>query len=194
LFQEKKSLVHEALCDNVDTRSALESMHELIRHTNIYIQEKKKSQLEYDRHLLSQIRSYILKILNIFGANFSKPMPSQGANENIHDFEKKIMPYLRVMSDFRDVVRKRAIEIKETVILKECDEVRNARLPDLGVRLEDREDGKAVIKFEDPEVLKEEKMKQLKLLEKTKHAKEEAKRKLEAQKAEKEAAKKNITS
>lgn len=49
------------------------------------------------------------------------------------------MPYLRIMADFRDNVRSYAKTLKATDILKECDRLRDDVLPNVGVRLEDRE-------------------------------------------------------
>lgn len=49
------------------------------------------------------------------------------------------MPYLEIIAEFRDNVRNNARLIKATDILKECDRVRDEVLPNVGVRLEDRE-------------------------------------------------------
>ena len=50
---------------------------------------------------------------------------------------------------YRDNVRKSAREIKATDILKECDHLRDDVLPNLGVRLEDKENEPTVIKLVD---------------------------------------------
>lgn len=49
------------------------------------------------------------------------------------------MPYLGIMAEFRDVIRNNARTVKATEILKECDRLRDEILPNIGVRLEDRE-------------------------------------------------------
>lgn len=49
------------------------------------------------------------------------------------------MPYLNIMAEFRDKVRTHARTLKATEILKECDILRDDILPNVGVRLEDRE-------------------------------------------------------
>ena len=59
------------------------------------------------------------------------------------------MPYLTALADFRDSVRKEAIPIKASNILKTCDSLRDDVLPDLGVRLEDKENEPTVIKLVD---------------------------------------------
>lgn len=49
------------------------------------------------------------------------------------------MPYLNIIAEFRENVRNYAITIKATDILKECDQLRDEVLPNVGVRLEDRD-------------------------------------------------------
>lgn len=49
------------------------------------------------------------------------------------------MPYLKVFGEFRDEVRVKAKEAKNSSILECCDQLRDNKLPELGVRLEDRE-------------------------------------------------------
>lgn len=56
------------------------------------------------------------------------------------------MPYLTIMAEFRDNVRNNARVLKATEILTECDRVRDEILPNVGVRLEDRE-GKQAFYF-----------------------------------------------
>ncbi|KAA8579341.1 hypothetical protein FQN60_010700 [Etheostoma spectabile] len=109
-FYDRKSAVHDALCDNVDTRTAMEEMRTLI-----------------------------------FGAiEGSEPIgfPVGGQSQSV-DLESTVMPYLAVLSDFREGVRRIAREQKVTELLHMCDVVRDDTLPELGVRLEDHEDVKA---------------------------------------------------
>ena len=49
------------------------------------------------------------------------------------------MPYVDLIAEFREDVRKIAREEKVTKILKLCDDVRDYKLVDLGVQLEDQE-------------------------------------------------------
>lgn len=49
------------------------------------------------------------------------------------------MPFVSVMAEFREDVRKIAREANVTEILKLCDFVRDEKLVDLGVQLEDQE-------------------------------------------------------
>ena len=74
------------------------------------------------------------------------------------------MPFLTLLADFREEVRKRALEVKgqsvlhlsaavfyiapssmpDPGLLRVCDEVRDQKLGDLGVRMEDKEEGTVV--------------------------------------------------
>ena len=49
------------------------------------------------------------------------------------------MPYLSLLAEFRDNIRNHARQLKATDILNECDRLRDDILPNVGVRLEDRE-------------------------------------------------------
>jgi len=70
------------------------------------------------------------------------------------------MPYLSALAEFRDGVRSLAREKKDPKeILKLSDILRDDVLPELGVRLEDREGDRALVKLEDKEVLLQEKRK-----------------------------------
>lgn len=50
-----------------------------------------------------------------------------------------MLPYLEILAKFRDSIRKQAISLKANDILKECDRLRDDVLPNVGVRLEDKE-------------------------------------------------------
>ena len=49
------------------------------------------------------------------------------------------MPFVNLIAEFREDVRKIAREEKVTRILKVCDEIRDDKLIDIGVKLEDQE-------------------------------------------------------
>jgi len=50
-----------------------------------------------------------------------------------------VMPYLQILAEFRENVRNEARTLKAVSILKECDKLRDDVLPNVGVRLEDKE-------------------------------------------------------
>merc|ERR1711915_846637 len=88
---------------------------------------------------------------------------------------------------FRDNVRQSAREIKATEILKECDVLRDDVLPNLGVRLEDKENEATVIKLVDKEELRREREEKKALEEKKRLEKEKKKTEAAAKAAEEEA-------
>lgn len=57
------------------------------------------------------------------------------------------MPFVDVMAEFREDVRKIAREEKVTKILQLCDEVRDTKLVEIGVKLEDQEGIVAVLEY-----------------------------------------------
>lgn len=183
-LMDTRSNVHKALCDSIDTRSALEEVRELIKSSNIYISKHKTDKTLPNRMLLQNISKYITDLLKMFGAietDDSIGFPI-GGTESVN-VEDTVMPYLKAFAEFRDNVRKVAIEQKIVPVLVECDNVRNKVLPDLGVRLEDQDDAPAAIKFMDPEIIRKER----ELEEQRKAEKERKKKEQEAAKAAKEA-------
>uniref|UniRef100_W5KF71 Cysteine--tRNA ligase, cytoplasmic n=1 Tax=Astyanax mexicanus TaxID=7994 RepID=W5KF71_ASTMX len=167
-FYEKKEAVHEALCDNIDTRSALEEMRALVSQSNAYVAARKSAKLLPNRMLLQSIAHYLTDMFKTFGAiEGTEPIGFPvGNNGQSADLESTVMPYLNVLSDFREGVRKIAREQKVTEVLQLCDVVRDDILPELGVRLEDHEGLRTVVKLVDRETLlkeREEKKKMAKL-------------------------------
>uniref|UniRef100_A0AAY4DC53 cysteine--tRNA ligase n=1 Tax=Denticeps clupeoides TaxID=299321 RepID=A0AAY4DC53_9TELE len=67
-FYGKRSAVHEALCDNIDTRTALEEMRALVSHSNSYMASRKSARLMPNRTLLQTIAVYLTDMLKTFGA------------------------------------------------------------------------------------------------------------------------------
>ncbi|XP_071403162.1 cysteine--tRNA ligase, cytoplasmic isoform X1 [Centroberyx affinis] len=182
-FYERKSAVHEALCDNVDTRAAMEEMRALVGQSNTYIASRKSAKLQPNRLLVESIAVYLTKMLMTFGAiEGSEPIgfPVGGKGQDM-DLESTVMPYLKVLSDFREGVRKIAREQKVTELLQLCDVVRDDTLPDLGVRLEDHEGLPTVLKLVDKETLLRERDEKKKMEEEKKKKKEEAARKKQEQ-------------
>jgi len=178
-----KANVHVAFCDSIDTRTVLETIRELISQSNVYI-EANRSTGSLNRQLLKNIATYITEIFNVLGMISKEDtmgFPSGGSAAGV-DLETLVMPYLNSMADFRDNVRKSAREIKATEILKECDRLRDDVLPNLGVRLEDKENEATVIKLVDrAELMKEREEKVAQELKKQQE--KEAKKKEAADKA-----------
>ncbi|XP_051578516.1 cysteine--tRNA ligase, cytoplasmic-like [Myxocyprinus asiaticus] len=182
-FNEKKASVHEALCDNIDTRSALEEMRALVGQSNTYMAARGSAKLPPNRMLLESIALYLTDMLKTFGAiEGTEPIGFPvGKNGQNADLENTVMPYLSVLSDFREEVRKIAREKKVTELLQLCDLLRDDTLPELGVRLEDRDGLPTGVKLVDKETLLKEREEKKKLEEEKKKKKEEAARKKQEQ-------------
>ena len=157
-FLEAKKSVHAALCDNIDTKAALDAVRELISSCNIYIRD---IQANVNVQLIEEIAIYITELLEVFGA-IQKPKKAIGfpavaaSGESVGNKEEILMPYLTALADFRKAVRENAREVKATGILKLCDELRDDILPNLSVRMEDKED-RTVLKLVDRDILLREK-------------------------------------
>ncbi|KAK2579821.1 hypothetical protein KPH14_007507 [Odynerus spinipes] len=176
-FTASKDSVHNSLCDNVDTKSALDAIRDIIAHCNIYMKQNKNP----NTLLLRDIAVYITKIFTIFGAISSShdaigfPIENETTNTNL---EETVMPYLEILSDFRERVRDHAKVLKATNILEECDKLRDDVLPTVGVRLEDENGERCKVKL----VNKEELLKEREVKKKAEFEKmlEKEKRKAEA--------------
>ncbi|BFZ05121.1 hypothetical protein BsWGS_08159 [Bradybaena similaris] len=188
---QKRQAVHEALCDNVDTRTAMENIRELISSGNSYISLARSQQRQPNRTLLLNTASYITDLLRIFGAipkEQSIGFPQGGSRSaNVEDI---VMPYLATFAEFRENVRVVARKQKAVDILKLCDEVRDDTLPELGVRLEDHEGAPPVIKLVDRETLMKERAEKKRQEEKKAQEKEKQRKQKEEEQAAKDAQKK----
>uniref|UniRef100_A0A665TR59 Cysteine--tRNA ligase, cytoplasmic n=1 Tax=Echeneis naucrates TaxID=173247 RepID=A0A665TR59_ECHNA len=171
-YYDRKSAIHAALCDNIDTRTAMEEMRVLVNQSNCYIASRKSAKQTPNRLLIESIAVYLTSMLKV-GVMDSCYCISQ--------LESTVMPYLDVLSDFRESVRKIAREKKVMELLQLCDSVRDDTLPELGVRLEDHEGLPTVVKLVDKETLLKEREEKKALEEEKKKKKEEAAKKKQEQ-------------
>jgi len=163
-FHEKKQLVHNALCDSVDTPEVMKELSSLISIVNSYLNENNSTVANY--LLVREIAIYCTNLLRIFGV-FEGSEASIGfqSSSGVLNLEETVMPYLNVFSKFRDDIRAEARTNKQTAILQLCDDIRDNTLPELGVRLEDRTNDKTVVKFCDKETLLKEREQKLMIAE-----------------------------
>lgn len=84
-------------------------------------------------------------LLQVFGANEGPQSIGfqTSSSTSAVDQEDIALPYVQLLSDFREKVRNIARQKKVGEILKLCDQLRDEDLPNLGVKLEDQ-DGKNV--------------------------------------------------
>ncbi|XP_024884436.1 cysteine--tRNA ligase, cytoplasmic-like [Temnothorax curvispinosus] len=170
--------IHKALCDNIDTRTVLELIRELVANCNVYMNQSKNP----NTILLKRIAMYITDMFIIFGAipssydSIGFPIDDEAVSKNV---EETVQPYdiLDILNNFREEVRKCAKTLKANDILQECDRLRDEILPNVGVRLEDSNEGPKIKLVNKKELLKEKEIK-----EKLEHEKilEKEKRKTEA--------------
>lgn len=64
-LNEGRAAVHAALCDNVDTRAALDAVRDLVAATNVYI---KTNAGGLNALLLRRVAEYVTDLLHVFGA------------------------------------------------------------------------------------------------------------------------------
>lgn len=92
-FDQTKNSVHEALCDNIDTRTVLEALRELVTGCNIYIRDHSVGDAA-NGLLLKRIAQYITDMLHIFGAirgprgGIGLPLDSSGESDVSADSTK----------------------------------------------------------------------------------------------------------
>ncbi|KAL5497322.1 hypothetical protein EMCRGX_G013781 [Ephydatia muelleri] len=192
-FEKSKASIHEALCDSLDTPLVMKHMRELVGTCNVYIAEaggKSPNTLP-----LANIACYLTNLLDIFGVlgsgNGTGSLESRigfpcSSSQGGQSLECTVMPYVSVLSDFREKVRTIARDQKIHALLNECDVLRDEKLIELGVRMEDK-DGLTVLKLVGKEeLLKErEQAKQMEL--ERQRLKDEQKLKAEEKKRQKEA-------
>ncbi|XP_065574107.1 cysteine--tRNA ligase, cytoplasmic-like isoform X2 [Artemia franciscana] len=183
-FRRKKEAVHTALCDNINTRSAIDTMQELVSDVHIYLKKQKVP----NRGVLKSIAAFITHMFQVFGVipkDESIGFPTETSSATS---EEQLYPYLKAFAQFGEEVRKSAKKINHDLLngniprnnhdlLNVCDKVRDKILPELGVRLED-EEGKFIIKIESPETLIKER--EVKRAEEEKKRQEKERKKAEA--------------
>lgn len=132
-----------ALCDNINTRAALNALTALIKECN--------KRQNTDLILIRDITDYIMRILAIFGTSFDeikfKPLYRSTDDEQVsEDTSEIIFKYVDALARFRADVRKISKAgltgdpqqgFKQILTL--CDTLRDKTLPSLGAKLEDKE-------------------------------------------------------
>lgn len=180
----RQKTIHEALCDNLDTQTALGEIVRLIRTINAYVAS---TQIASAETLLS-VGRYITKMFRVFGLvdNEGQEIGYEMDQEGVQSREAVIAPILDAFVGFRDSARRIGRKEKSETsseLLKLCDTVRDFVLPPLGVRLEDRcEDQNTKWILEDSQSL----MKELERKRQEEAAKRAEKEKLKAERVAKE--------
>ncbi|KAK3812875.1 MAG: tRNA synthetases class I (C) catalytic domain-containing protein [Benniella sp.] len=148
-LKERQNAVHAALCDSINTPNAMSELLALVSRTNVYIKDAGK---DLNIEIITKVAQYVSKMLRTFGLDgtVSDPVGLASAEGGVAGVsaEDVALPYLQVLSTFRDTVRRYAREGRPAQeLLALSDKLRDEDLERLGVALDDREDGKALIKF-----------------------------------------------
>lgn len=156
---------HEAFCDNLSTPQVLKIIQDLVSKSNNYIQQCATGSNEIRIEVLLSTTKWIVKILDILGfeTRSDKLGWSDAAEGETGSLNKEdlLMPYIKTLSQFRDSIRTLAINKSEiNQFLSESDKLRSELL-ELGISLDDRPNGSALIKFLNPQELADLKQQQL---------------------------------
>jgi len=153
--------LHTALCDSFNTPAAMKALADLIGSTNKYMSQTKSLAA------IKEVARWVTRIVTIFGLD-STGTPNgsdrigwaDSTTSSSTGAEDIVLPYLRVLSTFRDNVRTLAISNPKDAISKDLlllsDRLRDHDLANLGVALDDRDSANgapALIKFAPAEEL-----------------------------------------
>ncbi len=159
LFVNVQNDIHSALCDNFNYPVALNKIIDMVSASNTYMIDNKEMKVT----LLKRIAKYIDRMLRIFGIMGDHLIGfDQKSSNNKDDLEFK-NNIVSTLANFRDAVRKHAKESKLFNLLELSDKLRDDILPELGILLEDTNNGQAIFKFDNPETLIKEREQKRKL-------------------------------
>lgn len=152
LLQEKKKIIHEALCDNFNTPLVLKTLQELISKTYDY--EQKTRTTSFKLHTAFSIAQFVAHILKSLGLVYKNEFLEYFiVDSNQQTSEEVLSPYIDASVKFRDSIKYAASIDKDLIkVLKLCDGLRDDVYPYLGVKIEDQGKGAAAVwKFYDKE-------------------------------------------
>lgn len=151
--------VHAAMLDNINTPGVIKSLKELIGAVNKYLGAVDAAAI---RPLLlesaGRFVTMILACLGVAETTGGIGLGDIGGGDGGGDASKEeaMAPALDLIVKFRDEIRALARAGADTkALMRACDEVRDVGLPELGVKLDDREGG-ALWKLSNPEELRRE--------------------------------------
>lgn len=166
-LEEAQDSFHAALCDSINTPQAMSVLISLLTTANVYMTSRSRTEANIDT--LRAVSDWVTRMLRIFGLGEGPEADARGKRiigwgqaraegtngSNGEDREAVLVPYLRALSTFRDSVRRLAREEgKASEILALCDQLRDNDMVDLGVALDDQDDGRALVKLVPAEQLR----------------------------------------
>ncbi|KAL8287549.1 hypothetical protein RQP46_003407 [Phenoliferia psychrophenolica] len=163
-LEESQLAFREQLCDSFDTPKALGTVLDLVSVSNVYLSGGRS---KVNTPAVAAVAEWVTRMLRMFGLGEGSPVDATGAKvvgwgvaptagqDDSADRETTLRPLLKALSTFRDKIRKLAMEGKPaSEILALTDQLRDFDMVELGVALDDQEDGQARFKFVDPETLR----------------------------------------
>lgn len=146
-----KSQIHDAFCDNLSTPQVIKTISELINTTNTYLATS-----DIRIRPVIEITKYITKILSVLGFearndNLGWADNSNNASgadgETSSGSEQIKLQFAQTISSIRDEIRKLGIESKNPALLSLSDKIRDQDLLNLGISIDDRNEGKGLVKI-----------------------------------------------
>jgi cysteinyl-tRNA synthetase len=130
----KQDLIRSALEDNFDTPTVISELLGLISKTHSYLHKKEENIPE---ELLVSIVSYVEKLLHIFGIKLNE-------KTNLTSIETQSTKFINILTTFRSIIKNGLLHSlksnapKEDLnfLMKECDNIRDQLLPELGIRVQ----------------------------------------------------------
>ncbi len=138
-----------------NTPKGMDILLDLVSEANIYEKSHDKRS-DVNIGVLTAVARYVGDMLKMLGLGEGSSLSASQeigwgtADESAEAVNKEdlLMPYLQVLSNFRDAVRALArSSAPASEYLKLSDALRDNDLVDLGISLEDTEDGKALVKL-----------------------------------------------
>jgi cysteinyl-tRNA synthetase len=147
----------KAMCDSIDTVTGVTVLMDIVSKTNVY--ERSRSRADVNVSVIEAVAEWVTRMLRMLGLGegpiregdlgWGEAVKAGQEGQSI-DREDLLMPYLRAMSTFRDAVRALARnQAPHKELLQLADKLRDQDMVDLGVALEDQEDGRALVKLVD---------------------------------------------
>lgn len=173
---------HAAFCDNLATPAVLKVIQDLVSKTNLYIQSSVTGSTELRIEPIIEITRWIVKILDILGFEARQDrlgwLDNTSTEGSAASSEELALPYVKALSEFRDTVRLLAKEKADASKFLDATDSLRGNLIELGISLDDRPNGGALIKFlnesEKNEFLKQQEAKKQQAAEKERKKQEQA--------------------
>lgn len=166
--------VHSAFCDNLATPDVVRALSDLVSKANMYIQSTVTGNVSLRIEPLLAITKWISKMLDVLGFEARSDklgwVDGGSAEAGAASKEDVAMPYVKALSQFRDNVRELAISKAEPSSFLTLSDTLRSDLINLGISLDDRPTGGALVKFlneqEKEEFIKQQRAKEQQALEK----------------------------